>query len=51
MTALMFENLKLILLFVLISSAIGLSHSGGRKVVPTREKRLRADGRPASAHL
>jgi hypothetical protein len=51
MTALLIENLKLIILFMLIGSIIGLSHLSGEKVKPARRKRLRGYGRPASAHL
>ncbi len=38
MTALMLENLKLIMLFVLIGSIIGLSHLSGGKAKPARPK-------------
>jgi len=51
MTALLVENLKLIMLFMLIGSIIGLSHLSGGKTKPTRRKRLRGYGRPASARL
>jgi hypothetical protein len=50
MTALMLENLKLIMLFLLIGSVISLSHLSGGKAKPARLKRLRGYGRPASAH-
>ena len=51
MAALMLENLKLIILFLLIGSIIGLSHLNGAKAKPARRKRLRGYGRPASARL
>jgi hypothetical protein len=51
MTALMLENLKLIMLFMLIGSIIGLSHLSGGKANPARPKGLRGYGRPASARL
>ncbi len=47
MTALLVENLKLIMLFMLIGSVIGLSHLSGGKAKPVRHKRLRGYGRPA----
>jgi len=50
MTALLIENLKLIMLFMLIGSVIGLSHLSGGKAKPARAKALRGYGRPASAH-
>ena len=50
MTGLVLENLKLIILFLLIGSIIGLSHLSGAKANPARHKRLRGYGRPASAH-
>jgi hypothetical protein len=50
MTVLLVENLKLIILFLLIGSVIGLSHLSGAKAKPARHKRLRGYGRPASAH-
>ena len=49
MTVLLVENLKLIMLFMLIGSVIGLSHISGGKAKPARHKRLRGYGRPASA--
>ena len=49
MTALLVENLKLIMLFMLIGSIIGLSHLTGGKANPARHKRLRGYGRPAPA--
>jgi hypothetical protein len=51
MTALILENLKLIMLFLLIGSVIGLSHLSGGKAKPARHKRLRGYGRPATARL
>ena len=51
MTVLLVENLKLIMLFMLIGSVIGLSHLGGGKANPARHKRLRGYGRPATARL
>jgi hypothetical protein len=51
MTALLVENLKLIILFLLIGSIIGLSHLRGEEAKPARRKRLRGYGRPASARL
>jgi hypothetical protein len=50
MTALLVENLKLIMLFMLIGSIIGLSHLSGGKAKPARHKQLRSYGRPATAH-
>ena len=48
MTVLMVENLKLIILFLLIGSIIGLSHlSGGEGQADARHKRL-SRLRPAS---
>jgi hypothetical protein len=49
MTVLLVENLKLIMLFMLIGSIIGLSHLGGGKANPARPKGLRGYGRPATA--
>ncbi len=51
MTALLVENLKLVILFLLIGSIIGLSHLSGGKAKPARPKRSRGYGRPASARL
>ncbi len=51
MTALLVEHLKLIILFLLIGSIIGLSHLGSAKAKPTHRKRRRGYGRPASARL
>jgi hypothetical protein len=51
MTALLVENFKLIMLFVLIGSIIGLSHLSGAKARPARRRRRRDYGRPASARL
>jgi hypothetical protein len=41
MTAFLLENLKLIVLFILIGSVIALSHLGGGTALPTRPKTLR----------
>ena len=49
MTALMLENLKLIMLFMLIGSIIGLSPLSGGKANPARPKGLRGYGRPVPA--
>ena len=49
MTALMLENLKLIMLFLLIGSVIGLSHLSGGKANPARPKGHRGYGRLVSA--
>jgi hypothetical protein len=49
MTALMLENIKLIMLCLLIGSIIGLSHFNDGKAKPARPKRLRGYGRPATA--
>ena len=49
MTVLLVENLKLIMLFMLIGSIVGLSHLSGEMAKPTRRKRLRGYGRPATA--
>ena len=49
MTVLLVENLKLIMLFMLIGSIIGLSHLSGGKAKPARPKRLRGYGRPATS--
>jgi hypothetical protein len=49
MTALMLENIKLIMLFLLIGSIIGLSHFNDGKAKLARQKRLRDYGRPATA--
>jgi hypothetical protein len=51
MTALLVEHFKLIMLFVLIGSIIGLSHLSGAKAKPARRRRRRGYGRPASARL
>ena len=51
MTALLVENLKLIILFLLIGSIIGLSNLSGERVKPARRNRRRGHGRPASARL
>jgi hypothetical protein len=49
MTALLVENLKLIMLFLLIGSVIGLSNLGGGEAASPRPKRIRGYRRPASA--
>jgi hypothetical protein len=51
MTALLVENLKLMILFLLIGSIIGLSHLSGEEAKPARRKRFRSHGRSASARL
>jgi hypothetical protein len=51
MTDLLLENIKLIILFLLIGSIIGLAHFGGEKAKAERAKRLHKYGRPASAPL
>jgi hypothetical protein len=51
MTALLVEYFKLIMLFMLIGSIIGLSHLSGAKARPVRPRRRRGYGRPASARL
>ncbi len=51
MTALLLENLKLITLFTLIGSIIGLSQLDGEKAQPARRNRLRKLGRSAAARL
>ncbi len=51
MSALLVENFKLIMLFMLIGSLIGLSHLGGATAKPARRRRRRGYGRPASARL
>ena len=51
MTALLVENFKLIVLFMLIGSIIGLSHFNDGKAKPARRNQRRGHGRPASAHL
>ena len=42
MTVLLIENIKLIMLFLLIGSIIGLSHLSGENTKTTRHKRLGA---------
>ena len=49
MTALLVEHLKLIMLFMLIGSIIGLAHLNDAKAKPARRQRRRGYGRPASA--
>jgi hypothetical protein len=51
MTVLLLENLKLVILALLIGTIIGLSHFGGPMAKPARRKWLRGYGRPASARL
>ena len=51
MTALLLENIKLVMLFVLISSIITLSSLGDTKVRPARAKRRRSHHRAASVRL
>jgi len=51
MTAFLIENLKLIILALLIGSIIGLSHFNGAKAKPARRKRLRGYGQSAPARL
>ena len=51
MTTLLLENLKLIVLFLLIGSIIGLSRFGGRKPMTTRPKGLHGPHRIASIRL
>jgi len=47
MTDLLLENIKLIVLFMLIASVIGLSHFGG--ATPLRPNARRKYGKPAPA--
>jgi hypothetical protein len=49
MTALVLENVKLIVLFILIGSVIGLSHLGGGAAMPSLPQALRNHCRPAPA--
>jgi hypothetical protein len=51
MTALLIENLKLIILVLLIGTIVGLSHLSGGKAKPTRRKRHRDYAWPAWARL
>ncbi len=51
MTALLVENFKLIILFLLIGSVIGLSQLGDETAKPARRKRLRSHSPPATARL
>jgi len=51
MTALLLEHLKLIVLFMLIGSVIGLSHLSGGKAMPVRARVLRKHRKPAPAGL
>lgn len=48
MAAVLLENIKLIVLFILIGSIIGLSHVGGTATV---RRRLHGHRRPVSAAL
>jgi hypothetical protein len=49
MTALLLENLKLVVLFILIAAVIGLANFGG--ATPSRPKAHRQSGKPAPARL
>jgi len=49
MAAVLLENIKLIMLFILIGSIIGLSHIG--QAATARPQRLRGYRRPVSAAL
>ena len=51
MAVLLVENLKLVIVFLLIGSVIGLSKLGGGKSTPAHRQRMRKYGRPAAAHL
>ncbi|HEY1309425.1 MAG TPA: hypothetical protein VGF02_00625 [Pseudolabrys sp.] len=51
MTALLLENIKLVMLFVLISSILTLSRLGGLKAGPTRSKGRLGHHRAASARF
>ena len=51
MTALLLENIKLVMLFVLISSIIGLSCLSDANAKPGRSNGRRAYRSPASARL
>ena len=51
MTALLVENLKLIILFLLIGSIIGLSHLGSGNAMPARPRALRKHGKAAPVGL
>jgi hypothetical protein len=51
MTALLLENFKLISLFTLIGSIIGLSRFDGERAQPARRNRLRRFGRFTAARL
>ena len=48
MTALLLEHLKLIVLFLLIGSIVGLSRLSGDKATPTPAKAVRKSRRAAS---
>lgn len=50
MVALLVEHLKLIILFLLIASLIGLRHLGDSEVTPRRRVTRRHRTRTASAH-
>ena len=51
MTALLLENIKLVMLFVLISSIIMLARLGDVKTGPARAKGRRSHRRAASVRL
>jgi len=51
MIAILAENLKFIMLFVLVGSIIHLSQLGARNNTPAHRERLRKFCRPASARL
>ena len=51
MTALLLENIKLVMLFVLISSIITLSRLGDVKASPAQAKGRRGHHRTASVRL
>jgi hypothetical protein len=51
MAALLLENIKLVMLFVLISSIITLSRLSDLKATPAHTKGRRGHHRAASAHL
>ena len=51
MTALLLENLKLVILALLIGTIVGLSHFSGEKAKPARRKRRQGYAWPAWARL
>jgi hypothetical protein len=51
MTALLIENLKPIILFLLIGSIIGLSNLSGENAKSARRNRRRGHSQPATARL